>query len=213
MLVAMMLYAGFQLLEVSDAMDVFQEANRLSGHTFYEPHLLGPSCESVVASSGAALATAGCYARATSTFDIVMVPGSPLTGTTPDHRKVVEWLRDAGPATPRLASLSGGALLIARAGLAHGRWITTHRHYVRRLADEHPSTHVFASEACLKDGNLYSSGSVRAGLHLALALVREDLGAQTADQIGASLGLHLPAAAVPTAQTNAPDKAARWTPT
>jgi transcriptional regulator GlxA family with amidase domain len=191
MLVAMMLYAGFQLLEVSDAMDVFQAANRLRGQTIYEPHLLGPSCESVVASSGAALATAGCYSRATSAFDIVMVPGSPLAGTTPDHLKVVEWLRDVGAATPRLASLTGGALLIARAGLADERWITTNRRYVSRLASESPSTHVFASEACLKDGNLYSSGSARAGLHLALALVREDLGTQAANEIGASLGVDL----------------------
>jgi transcriptional regulator GlxA family with amidase domain len=213
MQVAMMLYAGFQLLEVSDAMDVFQEANRLRGQTFYEPRLLGPSCGSVFASSGAALATADCYARATGAFDIVMVPGSPLADTTPDHRQVVEWLRHAGATTPRIASLSSGALLVARAGLADKHWITTQRRYVRRLADEYPSTHVFASEACVKDGNLYSSGSARAGLHLALALVREDLGARTADQIGVSLGLPVQTADTSAARSNPLDKAARWTPT
>ncbi|MBB3260088.1 transcriptional regulator GlxA family with amidase domain [Paraburkholderia bannensis] len=203
MQVAMMLYAGFQLLEVSDAMDVFHEANRLHEQAFYEPHLLGPSCGNVLASSGAALATADCYAHATSAFDIVVVPGSPLAEMTPDRRQVVEWLRHAGAATPRIASLSGGALLVARAGLADRHWITTDRRYVKRLADEFPSTHAFASEACLKDGKLYSSGSARAGLHLALALVREDLGAQTADRIGASLGLQLSAAkALPRVRTH-----------
>ncbi|HEV3430820.1 MAG TPA: DJ-1/PfpI family protein [Paraburkholderia sp.] len=209
MLVAMMLYAGFQLLEVSDSMDVFHEANRWCGQTFYEPQLLGPSCESVIASSGAAVGTTGCYASATGAFDIVVVPGSPPGGPTPDQHKIVEWLRNAGPATPRLASLSGGALLIARAGLARQRWLTTHERYVKRLAAEYPATHVFASEACLKDGNLYSSGSARAGLHLALALVREDLGAQAAGHIAGSLGLQMPAAA-PSDSLNG---TIRWTPT
>lgn len=195
MQVAMVLYDGFQLREVSDSLDVFHEANRLCGQPFYEPKLLGPSCESVIASSGAALATTDCYSCATRAFDVVIVPGSLLNQTAHNDRAAVEWLRHAGPATPRLASLSGGALLIARAGLADRRWLATHRRHVRRLADEYPSAHVFASEVCLKDRNLYSSGSERAGLHLCLALVREDLGAAAANQIGASLGLPRPATA------------------
>jgi transcriptional regulator GlxA family with amidase domain len=40
MRVAMMLYAGFQMLEVSGPMDVFHEANRLCGGTLYEHHLI-----------------------------------------------------------------------------------------------------------------------------------------------------------------------------
>ena len=41
--VAMMLYAGFRLLEVTGPMEVFHEANRLCGATMYEQHLVGPS--------------------------------------------------------------------------------------------------------------------------------------------------------------------------
>ena len=43
MRVAMMLYAGFQLLEVSGPMDVFEEANRVCGERFYVQHVIGPT--------------------------------------------------------------------------------------------------------------------------------------------------------------------------
>ncbi|WP_321889294.1 DJ-1/PfpI family protein [Paraburkholderia bannensis] len=191
MQIAMLLYAGFRLLDVGDSLEVFELANRLCGRTFYETKLLGPHCGTVVAASGVALATTACYSRAASAFDIVMVPGSRLDHTKHDNRMAVDWLRDTGAATPRLASVSSGAHLIARAGLANGRWLATHPHDVRRLSDEHPSAYVLAIEGCLKDGNLYSSGSERAGLHLAVALVREDLGPEAADRIGTSLGLQL----------------------
>jgi transcriptional regulator GlxA family with amidase domain len=55
--VAMMLYAGFRLLEVTGPMDVFHEANRLCGATLYEQHLVGPLPGPVLCSNGVAVGT------------------------------------------------------------------------------------------------------------------------------------------------------------
>ena len=76
--VAMMLYAGFRLLEVSGPMDVFQEANRLWGGAFYEQHLVGPSPGPVLCSNGTAVGTTECLLDVLTPFDIVVVPGSPV---------------------------------------------------------------------------------------------------------------------------------------
>jgi len=176
MRVAMMLYAGFQLLEVSGPMDVFHEANRLYGATFYEQYLIGPSPGPVLSSNGTAVDTTACLLDNRSPFDIVVVPGSPVTSPAREHRQLVDWLSDAGRRTPRLACISNGAFLLARAGLADHRWLTTRWHDAHRLAEEFPQVHVMTNPGCLKDGNLYSSGGASAGIHLALALVREDLG-------------------------------------
>ncbi|WP_233888385.1 AraC family transcriptional regulator [Paraburkholderia flagellata] len=187
MRVAMMLYAGFQLLEVSGPMDVFHEANRLYGSAFYEPHLVGTSPGPVVSSCGTAVGTTECLFETSTPFDVVVVPGSPASSPAREHRELVAWLSDAGPTTRRLASISNGAFLLARAGLADRRWLTTHWRDARRLAAEYPLVHVMSNPGCLKDGNLYSAGGASAGIQLALSIVREDLGERAVGTIARTL--------------------------
>jgi transcriptional regulator GlxA family with amidase domain len=187
MRVAMMLYPGFQLLDVSGPMDVFEEANRMSGGAFYEQHLIGPSPGPVLCSNGTAVGTTACLSDVSTPFDIVVVPGSPAMGSGSEQRELVEWLSDAGGGTRRLASVSNGAFLLARAGLANHRRLTTRWLDAPRLAAEFPMAQVMSNLSCLKDGNLYSSDGSKAGIHLALALVREDLGENVAGSIAKSL--------------------------
>ncbi|WP_395063235.1 GlxA family transcriptional regulator [Paraburkholderia silvatlantica] len=187
MRVAMMLYAGFQLIEVSGPMDVFHEANRLYGSAFYEPHLVGTSPGPVLSSNGTAVGTTECLFETRTPFDVVVVPGSPDVSPPREHRELVAWLSDAGPAARRLACISSGAFLLARAGLADRRWLAAHWRDARRLAAEYPLVHVIPNPGCLKDGKLYSSGGASAGMHLALSIVREDLGESAARTIARTL--------------------------
>lgn len=184
--VALMLYANFRLLEISGPMDVFAEANRLCGATRYEQHLIGARREPVVCSNGTAVsATAPLDGR--DAFDIVMVPGSPTIGAEGGHEGLVNWLADTGCRVPRLASISSGAFLVARAGLAERRWLAARPADAQRLAREHPLVRVVTRRGCLKDGNLYSAGGVSAALDLAISLVQEDLGEAIAARIGQTL--------------------------
>ncbi|RDK02735.1 AraC family transcriptional regulator [Paraburkholderia lacunae] len=187
MQVAMMLYEGFRLLEVTGPMDVFHEANRLSGATLYEQHLVGPSPRPVACSNGVAVGTTESLSDVPTSFDIVVVPGSPAVGPEPEHRELVAWLRDAGSRVRRLASVSNGAFLIARAGLADHRALTTHWRDAQRLSTEFPLVHVISHQSYLKDGNLYSSRGVSDGIRVALALVGEDLGEEFARSVTQSL--------------------------
>lgn len=185
--VAMMLYAGFRLLEVTGPMDVFHEANRLCGATLYEQHLVGPFPGPVQCSSGVAVGTTACLLDVPGSLDIAVVPGSPVVSLEREHRELVDWLSDAGRRVRRLASVSNGAFLIARAGLADHRSLTTHGRDAQRLSTEYPLVHVVSNRSCLKDGNLYSSHGVSDGIRLALALVGEDLGEEFARSITQSL--------------------------
>ncbi|CAB3671791.1 Isonitrile hydratase [Paraburkholderia phenoliruptrix] len=187
MRVAMMLYTGFQLLEVSGPMDVFHQANRLFGGVLYKQHLIGPAPGTVLSSNGTAVRATGCLLDTRTPFDIIVVPGAQAVGSAREHRELVDWLSDVGPKTRRLASISNGAFLLARAGLADGRWLTTHWRDAHRLATEYPLVHVMSNPGCLKDGNLYSSGGASAGIHLALAFVREDLGENAVGTIARAL--------------------------
>ncbi|MGF6758193.1 AraC family transcriptional regulator [Paraburkholderia sp. GAS42] len=185
--VAMMLYAGFRLLEVTGPMDVFHEANRLCGGTLYEQHLVGPFPGPVLCSNGVAVHTTECLSDAHTSFDTVVVPGSPIIGSGREHRELVDWLSDAGRGVRRLASVSNGAFLVARAGLADHRSLAMHWRDAQWLSTEYPLVDVVSNQSCLKDDNLYSSCGVSDGIQVALALVREDLGEEFAGSIAESL--------------------------
>src|ERR1700751_215061 len=102
--VAMMLYAGFRLLEVTGPMDVFHEANRLCGARLYEQHLVGPSPGPVQCSNGVAVSTTESLLDVRTSFDVVVVPGSPVVSSAGEHRELIDWLSEEGRRARRLAS-------------------------------------------------------------------------------------------------------------
>src|SRR5471032_3107492 len=94
--VAMMLYRGFRLLEMTAPMDVFHEANRLGGGTLYEQHLVGACRGPVVCSNGVAVVATESLADAQTSFDIIVVPGSQVISSRLEHCELVDWLCHAG---------------------------------------------------------------------------------------------------------------------
>ena len=73
----------------------------------------------------------------------------------------------------RVASVCSGAFLLAEAGLLNGKRATTHWLAATDLAGRYPT--VDGNPIYIKDGDVWTSAGVTAGIDLALALVAEDL--------------------------------------
>lgn len=108
----------------------------------------------------------------------LLVPGG--AGTRMEDGALVAWLREHAPRARRLVSVCTGAVLLARAGLLDGRRATTHWAYCDTLARNHPEVEVDPEPIYVRDGHVVTSAGVTAGIDLALALVEEDLGRDTA---------------------------------
>ena len=80
----------------------------------------------------------------------------------------------------RVASVCSGTFVLAAAGLLDGRTATTHWAVASYLADRHPSITVEPDRIYVRDGDVWSSAGVTAGIDLTLALVAEDLGEELA---------------------------------
>jgi transcriptional regulator GlxA family with amidase domain len=93
---------------------------------------------------------------------------------------VIAWLTAAARRSRRVASVCTGAFLLARAGLLDGRPATTHWASCKELARRYPSIRVEPDPIFVRDGDVMTSAGVTAGMDLALALVEEDLGRETA---------------------------------
>jgi len=72
-----------------------------------------------------------------------------------------------------------------------GRTATTHWSRAKDLALRYPQVRVEEDRIWARDGNLYTSAGVSAGMDLALALIEEDLGAEVALAVARAMVMYL----------------------
>jgi len=112
--------------------------------------------------------------EAAAAADTIIVPGVEDLWVP---SAVVEVLRAA---RGRVVSICTGAFALAQAGLLDGRRATTHWRFCDALAERHPLVEVDPDPVFVRDGDIWTSAGVTAGMDLALALVEDDLGAEVA---------------------------------
>jgi transcriptional regulator GlxA family with amidase domain len=89
---------------------------------------------------------------------------------------LVDWIRRRAKSARRVASVCTGAFLLAATGLLDGRRATTHWSLCVELARKFPAVKVEPDPIFVRDGPIWTSAGVTAGIDLALALVEKDLG-------------------------------------
>jgi transcriptional regulator GlxA family with amidase domain len=87
----------------------------------------------------------------------------------------------------RVASVCTGSFLLAAAGLLDGKRATTHWSHCQELAAAFPRVRVEPDPIYVRDGRVWTSAGVTAGIDLALALVEEDLGREVATAVARQL--------------------------
>lgn len=104
---------------------------------------------------------------------------------------VVDWLRLAAPHARRIASICGGAMLLAQSGLLDGRRATTHWKLLETMQSTFPKVKVEAGPLYIQDGSIWTSGGVSSGFDLTLALIEEDYGFSLARDVAQDLVMYL----------------------
>jgi transcriptional regulator GlxA family with amidase domain len=164
-------------LDLIGPAEVFMEANRLQGNTFYRLMFLSGAKDTVILSPLSLSFTAGSsYLDVNSTFDTFLVAGGGGARGPVYDPALLGWVQRQALACRRFGSVCTGAMLLAATGLLDGKRATTHWHWCDELAARYPRVTVERDPIFIKDGNCYTSAGVTAGIDLALALVEEDLG-------------------------------------
>lgn len=184
--IAVVIFPGFQILDAAGPIAAFEIAGRLRPGA-YEIEVLAPDGGAVKSSSGAPMA-AGALAGAD--FDTVVVSGGDGTRSLPELAAIVRWLRAAAPHVRRIASVCSGAYVLAEAGLLDGRRATTHWGRTDDFARRYPKVKLDADRIFIRDGHVWTSAGITAGIDLALALVEDDLGADVARRTAQQLVVH-----------------------
>lgn len=172
-------FPGFQLLDVSGPVAVFEAAGRFAGGG-YQVTLVSPAGGPVKSSAGVAVDTRPF--AVTRSLDTLLVPGGAGTRDPRLDPAVVDYVARCAARSRRVASVCTGAFLLARAGLLDGRRATTHWRHAGALGRTYPRVKVDADRIWVNDGRLWTSAGVCAGIDLALALVTDDFGREAARQ-------------------------------
>lgn len=177
--IAFLAFPGFQLADLA-ALNVFELANRQPGGPHYRLRMLSRLGGAVASSAGVTVGTQSCASLAAPPDTLVVCGGDGLDA---QPRALLDFLAATGARTRRIASICSGVFLLAAAGLAEGRSVTTHWKLAAELQRRHPGLRVEPDRIFINDGALWTSAGMTAGVDLALALVEQDLGSAAARAI------------------------------
>jgi transcriptional regulator GlxA family with amidase domain len=194
--IAILLYPGVQSLDVTGPLEVFSAAGQLlaatgSADPGYQLVTIARSPRPVRSSSGLQLIPDATLPRSAARIDTLIVPGGNGREQAAADQTLTRWLARAPRSARRVASVCTGSFLLAAAGVLDGRRATTHWAFASELAREYPDVDVDADPIFIRDGQVWTSAGVTAGMDLALAMVEEDLDRDTALQIARHLVLFL----------------------
>ena len=181
--IGFLIFPQFQLLDAAGPIAAFEIAGRIVPDA-YRLVVLAAEPGLAASSSGAAMqATALDDAPP---LDTLIVAGGEGTRAAPDAR-VLDYVRSAATRARRVTSVCTGAYILAEAGLLDGRRATTHWSRCADFARHFPNVAVEPDRIFIKDGPIWTSAGITAGIDLALALIAEDLGEAVARRTAETL--------------------------
>jgi transcriptional regulator GlxA family with amidase domain len=194
--IAILVFPGVQSLDVTGPLEVFAGAHSLVESTSgedrgFEVRIVSRDGAPLATSSGLSIIPHGSIAELTDDLDTLIVPGGAGQRRAGEDQVLLDWIISTSARARRTASVCTGAFLLARAGLLEGRRATTHWTQAERLRREFPGINVDADPIFVRDGDIWTSAGVTAGMDLALALVEEDLDREAALTIARHLVLFL----------------------
>lgn len=159
------------MLDLAGPAAAFEAANGEIGHPAYRVHIVAADEGAVTNSLGIATTAASLDDAVLDTLVVIGGRIDPLLPAGTLGRIV-----DASSRCRRVASVCTGAFILAAAGLLDERRATTHWRQAARLQREYPAIRVEADRIFCRDGNVWTSAGITAGIDLALALIEEDHG-------------------------------------
>lgn len=185
-----------QVLDVAGPFEVFVRAARIAareGGATELPYrvVLASTTEGCGVTTNCGLILMGSETIRTfrGSIDTLLVVGGTGVEAASQDAALISWLRAAAVGARRVGSVCTGAFVLAAAGLLHGRRVATHWKWADALAERFADLRVDAESLYVRDGNIYTTAGVTAGMDLALALVEDDLGAPVARQVARELVL------------------------
>lgn len=188
--VVIIAFEGAQLLDIAGPLQTFATARDL-GAAPYRLTVVSRPGGAIATSSGLSLLTVPLDEAAAHPVDTLIAVGGEGTAAAMRDKALTGWIAGMAPRVRRLCSVCSGTFLLGMAGLLDDRRCTTHWRNCAELQRLFPEARVEADPIFVRDGYVWSSAGVTAGIDLALALVEEDHGRALALEVARQLVVFL----------------------
>src|SRR5690242_13166044 len=168
----LLIFPGFQLLDAAGPISAFEIAGRYAPGT-YELKVMAAAPGQVASSSGVAMLAEPLSDQA---FDTVILAGGDGTREALRDPATLAWIKAASARARRTASVCSGAYILAEAGLPAAGRAPTNWQRSADFARRYPKVMLEPDRIYVRDGAVWSSAGITAGIDLSLALIAEDLG-------------------------------------
>ncbi|WP_127088252.1 GlxA family transcriptional regulator [Aquabacter cavernae] len=186
-MIGILVFPDFQLLDASGPASVFEIAKR------FVP--TAPPIRMIAMQAGPVRSSCGVEVLASSLrsaggMTTLIIAGGLGVETVIDCRTTLGFVRRLARSGVRVASVCSGAYVLAAAGLLEGRKATTHWCRTQDFVSRYPKVKLDPDRIFLRDGNVWTSAGITAGIDLALAIAAEDHGDAVAKDIASQLVLY-----------------------
>jgi transcriptional regulator GlxA family with amidase domain len=193
----MLAYPDCNGLDVVGPLQVFASAScyakrfENATHDLYRTEIIGLQAGPFTTQADWQLVASRSFQTVETGIDTLLIAGGNGAAGVANNNEVLTWLEAMAARVRRLGSVCTGTFILAASGLLQGRRGTTHWRYCDQLARQYPYITVEPDAIYVRDGFVYSSAGVTAGMDLALAMLEEDYGRRLALTVARELVLFL----------------------
>jgi transcriptional regulator GlxA family with amidase domain len=186
-MIGILIYPDFQILDAAGPISVFEIAARLSR--------AAPAIKVISAIPGAVRSTSGAEMLARKfgppgAITTLIIAGGDGVEAAARNKCTIRFVQAVAKRGVRVASVCSGTFILAEAGLLNGKRATTHWQRTRQFLSCYPDVKLEPDRIYVRDGNIWSSAGITAGIDLALAMVAEDYGDHVVQKTARQLVLY-----------------------
>jgi transcriptional regulator GlxA family with amidase domain len=119
-------------------------------------------------------------------YDLLFIPGGDSALTESKDKKLMQWIRETSANAERVMAVCTGTILLGMTGVLDGRRATTNKLDFTKTIHLAPLVNWVKEARWVEDGKFYTSSGVSAGMDMALAVVADLFGMETAEKIAIS---------------------------
>jgi len=185
----MFVYDGVQVLDVAGTAQALTTANEEGAEPQYDLRVCALAAGSVTTASGFAVMAEPLPCRGS--VDTTFIPGGPGVHHLRLNPNAISALLRLCRRARRICAICTGAFVLAETGMLDNRTAVTHWRSCARFAREFPKIDVDPEPLFIRDGRIWTTAGVTAGIDLTLSLIEDDHGAALASRVARRLVVYM----------------------
>lgn len=175
--VEILLFDKFETLDVFGPVEILGRLPEVFKLNFISVH------GGLVESSQKVKVETNLYIRDDDILKILFVPGGSGTREKVHDNDFINFIENISKESKYIISVCTGSALLAKAGILNGKRATTNKRAFNWVTEQNEDVLWVKEARWVKDGNIYTSSGVSAGIDMALGFIEDLMGKEKALEI------------------------------